>query len=138
LGSLKESENEEEEGEGIHAMRSIRQSILGFIVLASLTAVLGGCAPTSPSPSKVELVGRLHVLWGDGPPNSQKSTREYWLKDEANRWYRLLLKEELLQPWGGPQALDGRWIRIRGEMVDPQAPLVRVLFLQPQPEPFPT
>jgi len=111
-------------------MRPIR-----LLLLTALLGTLPGCGlipSPPPSPITLELVGQFHVLWGDGPPGSETTEREYWLIDDEERWHRLLLEEKLLDPWGGPIALQGKRVHIRGETAEPSASIVRVLALQPE------
>ena len=108
-------------------MRSVR-----WLPLLVLLGALAGCGfvSSSPPPVTLELVGKFHVLWGDGPPGAETTKREYWLIDDGGGWHRLLVEEELLEPWGGPVALQGRRVRVRVEAPDPAASIVRVLALQ--------
>lgn len=96
-------------------------------LLGTLTACELG---SSPTPTILEIVGKFHVLWGDGPPGSEITQREYWLMDDQERWYRLRLAEDLLKRWGGPLALEGKRVRVRAEATDPSSSILRVLSLQ--------
>ena len=101
------------------------------LVLLVLGGAVAGCPLNSSSPPiTLEVVGKLHVLWGDGPPGSETAQREYWLLDDQGRWYRLLLAEDLLERWGGPLALEGKRVRIRAEAPEPSSSVLRVLSLQ--------
>jgi hypothetical protein len=80
--------------------------------------------------------GWFIAIGADGLVSTTKGVK-YWLIDDAGTWYRLLLEEKLLKPFGGLLALNGQWVKIKADVLASRALQVRTIKLEEPPHPSP-
>lgn len=102
----------------------------GLVLVAVLLVPLGIIACEPIQTQQVSLSGWFHAIWYDGPPGSGTGGVTYWLDDDQGESHRLLIDEKLLQPLGGPEALNGRRVKITAELVSTPPGALRVLTIE--------
>ncbi|KAB2958884.1 MAG: hypothetical protein F9K13_12260 [Candidatus Methylomirabilis oxygeniifera] len=67
---------------------------------------------------QVSLSGRLQVAWGDPSPDSRSEpVQAFAIIDDQDEWTPIVLNETLTRSFGGLQALQGKRVKVIGEMV---------------------
>jgi hypothetical protein len=105
---------------------SVTTRSLAWLTLLWIAPWITACQPAQP----VSWSGWFHVIWYDGPPGSGSGGVTYWLDEDRGRTYQLLLDEKLLEPLGGPLALNGQRVRVIADEVSTPPGALRVLSIE--------
>lgn len=117
-----------------------RPAVFKFALVSFLLGVWAVCAPPATAQDET-LTGWFNMTIADYPPESDRDSEiTYGLTDDQGRYHELLIDIELMQPLGGPGALNRKRVTVEGEWEqvgsdDPERFHVHFIDLAPSPSP---